>query len=317
MDSHPALARTLERQHLVVTRHQALAAGVSSDALHRLTRTGGRWQRLLPGVFLTVTGTPTEDQRETAALLYAGRGGTLTGPAALRRHGFRRQPPPLIDVLIPAVRKRQSAGFVRIMTTTRLPEYVCYEGPVQFVLAARAVGDAVRDLTDRRDARALVAAAVQTRQCTVGELREELTTGPTRGSALFRSALAEVIEGARSGPEAELVALLRRARLPRPLLNPRLYVGGQLLARPDVWWPEEGVAVEVDSKEWHLSPESWERTMRRHARMTALGILVLHVTPRQIREEPQEVIATIRAALAKSRVRGDRGDLQIRTVPAA
>ena len=291
-----------------------MALGVSSDAIHRMTRSGGRWQRLLPGVYLTVTGTPTEQQREVAAVLYAGRGGTLTGQAALRRHGLVKQAPQLIDVLIGVERTRKSTGFVRIIRTARPPGQVCYVGPAQFVMPARAVADATRDLGDLREVRALVAAAVQTRQCTVGQLRDELMAGPMRGSALLRSALAEVIQGARSGPEAELVALLRKARLPMPLLNPRLYLGDRLLACPDAWWPDQAVAVEVDSKEWHLSPESWERTMRRHTRMTALGIRVLHVTPRQIRQEPREVIATIRIALARNR---EHTNLQVRTIPAA
>jgi len=38
--------------------------------------------------------------------------------------------------------------------------------------------------------------------------------------------------------------------------------------------------------------------MRRHDRLTALGILVLHFTPRQIRYEPEHVLAMIRTALA-------------------
>lgn len=37
--------------------------------------------------------------------------------------------------------------------------------------------------------------------------------------------------------------------------------------------------------------------MRRHARMTALGILVLHFTPRQIRQQPDYVLAAIKAAV--------------------
>ncbi|HEX9064492.1 MAG TPA: hypothetical protein VF843_05255 [Streptosporangiaceae bacterium] len=189
---------------------------------------------------------------------------------------------------------------------------------MQFVFAARAVGDAVRDLTDRGEVRALVAAAVQTRQCTIEQLRVELVEGPTRGSALFRTALAEVIQGARSRPEAELAALIRRARLPQPMLNPRLYVGARFLACPDAWWPEERVAVEVDSREWHLSPESWERTQRRQVRMGACGIVVLPFTPRRIREEPGEVIASIRATLAQRRgYSGPGAGVAIRTVPAA
>ena len=47
------------------------------------------------------------------------------------------------------------------------------------------------------------------------------------------------------------------------MFNARLYVGSEFVAVPDAWWPDVGVAVEVESREWHLSPEDWERTMRR------------------------------------------------------
>jgi very-short-patch-repair endonuclease len=81
------------------------------------------------------------------------------------------------------------------------------------------------------------------------------------------------------------------------MFNPSLYLGAEFLAAPDCWWKEAGVAGEVDSREWHLSPEDWQRTMERHARMTACGIMVLHFTPSQIRLEPAKVAATIRDAL--------------------
>ena len=304
----------MQRQHMVITRRQALACGLGHDAIHRQIRPGGRWQRLLPGVYLGVTGTPTHDQRDTAALLYAGPGGTLTGAAALRRHGMRVLLSDVVDVLIPAKRVRQSTGFVVVHQTTMLPQNVCYVGPIQYALPARAVADAVRGIRDLRTARAVIAAAVQTRRCTIEQLQAELKNGPVRWSALFRAALAEVAQGTRSAPEAELLDLIKRGRLPLPLFNPRLHVGNEFLAKPDAWWPDIGVAVEVDSREWHLSPESWERTMRRHDLMTAAGILVLHFTPRQIREEPDQVIATIRAALASRR--GTEVPL-IRTLPAA
>jgi very-short-patch-repair endonuclease len=98
-------------------------------------------------------------------------------------------------------------------------------------------------------------------------------------------------------------------------MNARLYVGDELIAQPDAWWPEFGVAVEVDSKEWHLSPADWEKTMRRNARLGALGIVVLQFSPRQIRDEPAEVVATIRAAI--ERRRGQSPPPAIRTLPAA
>jgi very-short-patch-repair endonuclease len=301
MDDCKDLDSLLRCQHFVITRRQALVCGVGHDAIRRKISPGGRWQRLLPGVYLAVTGTPTNDQRDIAALLYAGPGGTLTGHSALRRHGLRAPTTDLVNVLVPAKRIRQSMGFVLIHHTTRLPELVCYVGPVQYALPARAVGDAARELRDLRTVRAVLAAAVQTRKCTIEQLEAELKAGPVRGSALFRAALGEVACGARSSPEAELLRLITRGQLPVPMFNPSLYIGEEFLAKPDAWWPALAVAIEVDSKEWHLSPESWEQTMRRHDRMTAAGILVLHFTPRQIRGEPDQVLTTIRAALVSRR----------------
>ena len=301
MDIDARLADLLGRQHQVITRQQALAYGTDKNAVDRLIRPGGRWQRLLPGVYLTVTGTPTQNQREMAALLYAGPGGTLTGQAALRRHGMRTVPAQVIDVLIPAKRVRQSRGFVLLHQTLRLPPLVCYEGPIQYALAARAVADAARAMKDLTSVRAIVAAAVQTRRCTIEQLDEELQAGPVRGSALLRAALAEVGLGTRSAPEAELFDLIRRGRLPAPILNPLLYAGDELLARPDAWWPAYALAVEVDSREWHLSPERWEETMRRHDRMAEFGIQALHFSPRQIRQKPDAVLATIRNTLGRRR----------------
>jgi len=49
----------------------------------------------------------------------------------------------------------------------------------------------------------------------------------------------------------------------------------------DAWWAAAGVAAEIDSREWHLAPAGWERTMRRHAEMISQGILVLHFSPGQ------------------------------------
>jgi very-short-patch-repair endonuclease len=105
---------------------------------------------------------------------------------------------------------------------------------------------------------------------------------------------------------ALLAELLRKQHtvVPMPMFNARLYAGQVLIAVADAWWPEAAVVAEVDSREWHLSPADWERTLRRHARLTAHGILVLHFTPRQIRTEPAQVVAAIRAAQDAARAEG-------------
>ncbi len=175
------------------------------------------------------------------------------------------------------------------------------DGAVRFTLAARAVADASRELGSLREVRAVTADAVQRNCCRLADLCEELAQAPRRHSGWLREALEEVADGVRSVAEGDLRSLIIRAGLPRPMFNPRLLVGEEFLSKPDAWWPDAGVAAEVDSREWHLSPEDWERTLARHARMIGYGILVLHFTPHQVRTQPDWVAAEIRSALGAGR----------------
>jgi hypothetical protein len=309
-----AVAARLAQQRSVITRAQAQAAGMTRDMLRWRVYDTGRWQKLLPGVYLAVTGTPTAEQREMAALLYAGPSAVLTGPAALRRHGLRVPDTGIVDVLVAARCQRKSAAFTRLHRSNAMPEIMCLDHGISFALVARAVADTVRQLTSLRDARAVVAEAVQTRRCHVDLLVGELRAGPRRGSALLRQALAEVADGIRSAAEGDLHTLLKRSGLPMPMFNPLLFYGRLFIAKPDAWWPEAGVAAEVESREWHLSPEDWERTLERDAVMSKHGIIVLHFTPRQIRTQPEAVIATISQALTAAR---QRPAPPLRAVPAS
>jgi hypothetical protein len=297
-----ALARTLDQQLEVITRKQAVAVGLTKHALRHRLRVGGPWQGLLPGVYLAATGSPTRIQQEMAAMLYAGPGSVITGLAAVRQHHIRGPVTESVDVLIPASRRRRDADFVQLHRTTRLPTRVWQLGPLRYALPARAVADAVRDLTSLRDVRAMVADAVQRGHCRVPDLSEELSQGPSVGSKLFREALADVADGIHSAAEGDLKDLLAKSGLSAPLFNASIYDGdGTFIARPDAWWPEKGVAVEVDSHEWHLSPHDHTRTLERQRRMGKRGILVLPFTPREIRTQPAKVIAAIRDALKSGR----------------
>jgi hypothetical protein len=297
-----AVCQLLSRQLDVITRRQALAAGVTASSLRHRLGPGNSWQSLMPGVYLAATGTPTIIQQQMAAMLHAGRGSVITGPAALQQHRIRGPAADLIDVLIPASRRRQNAAFVRLHRTTRMPKRIWRFGPLYYALPARAVADTVRDLTSLRDVRAMVADAVQRSACTVPDLSAELDHGQSVGSKLFREALADVADGIRSTAEGDLKDLLAKSGLPAPLFNASIYGGdGTFIARPDAWWPERGVAVEVDSHEWHLSPHDHTRTLERQRRMGKHGIVVRPFTPREIRTQPADVINTIRHALETGR----------------
>jgi hypothetical protein len=202
---------------------------------------------------------------------------------------------------------------VRVLPTTRMPEFIMASGAIRFTLAARAVADAGQQLSSFRDCRAVAAGAVQRRRCTLDDLANELAGMPRRYSGWLREALAEVADGVRSVAEGDLRTLIRRAGLPAPMYNAQLYVGRQLIAIADAWWPDAGVAAEVDSREWHLSPDDYERTLQRSARMTGHGILMVHLTPKQIRAESETVAAQLSAALMRGRA---APALNIRARPA-
>jgi hypothetical protein len=309
-----SLVRTLDRQLDVITRRQAQAVGLTKHALQHRLRVGGPWQSLLPGVYLAATGTPTQVQQEMAALLYAGPASVITGPTALSHHRIRGPAAEQIDVLMPASRRRRDAQFVRLHRTTRLPERIWRFGPLRYALPARAVADAARDLDSLRDVRAVVADAVQRRSCEIMQLHEELKAGPHVGSALLREALSDVADGIRSAAEGDLKDLLVKSGLPLPLFNPMVYAANTFVARPDAWWPEFGIGIEVDSREWHTSPEDHASTLARGRRMAVHQMIILRFTPKQIRAAPAQVIADIRRTLDAAR---GRPPLNLRTIPAA
>jgi hypothetical protein len=306
------LARVLARQHQVISRDQAFACAMSQAALRYRIRPDGPWQPILPGVYLAGRGAAGRNQRASAAWAYAGRAIAITGVAALEWHATlvdqpgswrKAENPDAVDVLVPVNCRRQDAGFARLHRTALPPPRIYDDGDVGYVPVPRAVADAARYGTAMSDIRALVAGAVQQDKVTVSQLAAEVDRGSPRGTAQLRAVLADVADGIRSSTEADLKKLIKREGLPEPMYNARLFVNGKFLAVTDAWWPQACVAVEVDSREWHLSPADWQYTMDRHAKMTACGILLLHFPPKRLRSAGRVIGAEIRATLEVGRSR--------------
>lgn len=307
------LARLLRRQYGVVTRSQAFECGMTPGAMTHRLRSDGPWHQMLPGVYLTVTGTATADQRDVAALLYAGPRSVITGPVAVRRHNLRCAGLNLLDVLVPVDTRRKSTGYVQIQRTTRMPADPYTTGPIRFTSLARAVADAARGMTRFSDVQALVCEAVQRGRCTLEQLVAELNDGPSAGTRWYRMALAEVGEGIRSAAEGDLKRLIDRSDLDKPVYNADLYtLDGIFLGRPDAWFGRAGVAGEVDSREYHMSARDYAETTMRHNRMEAAGIHMLHWLPSTIKGKPGRIIADLRDAIAAG---NERPELPIRAVP--
>lgn len=261
----------------------------------------GRWQRALPGVYFTFSGSPTEDQRLTAALRYAGPRAVLSGQSALRRYGLRQfAEPSRVLVLVPHGRRVRSTGAVAVRQTRRLPDPAEQADGFPVSGIARATIDAVIGETDLSTVRAVIAAPVQRRLCTVESLHLELRAAPVRGSALARRALSEVAGGARSAPECAALTLFRRARLPAFEANADVYDDqGGWLACADYLWKELRAVSELESREWHLDPSSWERTLRRYRRLAEHGYSVLPLPPSALTRDPAGTVRQVRSWLRR------------------
>ncbi len=288
---------TLE-QFGVVSRGQALQCGLRPSSIDSLIRPEGPWQRIVPGVYSTTTGTVSPDQRAMAALLHAGPQGVITGAAAVRRHRLRCAGLNEIDVLVPTKVRVQSTGFVRIIHTTRMPDKFYSTSLIRFTVPERAVADAARGMTRFSDIREVIAEAILHGRCDIASLVRELEEGPSAGARLYRAALGEISAGIRSAAEGDFKDLIDESDLEKPMYNPELYAeDGTFLGIPDAWWQRAGVAAEVDSREYHTSPEDHKRTIMRHNHMEGHGIKVLHFLPSTIRTEPRTVLGNLRGAI--------------------
>lgn len=294
------LDRFIAQQRQVITRRQVLECGVPPSTISYKISLRGPWQLLLPGIYLTVTGAATQEHREIAALLFAGPESVITGPCAIRRHRLQSPGPATVDVLVSPAVRRLSTEFVRLRHTQRMPKTWLATGPVRFAEVPRAVADTARQLSSLEDVRSVVYQAVQQRACTVRDLVTELKEGPGKRSGLFRLVLTEAADGIMSGAEADFRSLVMRGRLPEPMFNARLYtLDGTFIAMVDAWWEDAGVAAEVDSRAYHLSPAAQDKDRDRHAKLIAHGIFPLHFSPYRIRREGEAVLADIAAALEK------------------
>lgn len=285
-------------QRGLVTAAQLVELRLAPSMIHHRARTGGPWSRILPAVYLTAGGEPNRSQQRVAALLYAGATGVLTGVDALDLLGVRaerRPTPPPVHVLIDHAVRRTSVGFVLVERTRRLPTPTTRDG---FAIAPieRAVVDHCRRLQRRGDVTALVARAVQLGNASVPRLEHEVAAAPRRNTALVREAVAAIGDGVASAPEAELRRLVLASALPTPLWNPDLVdATGAFIARPDAYWPDSALAVEVESREFHFEAADWTRTMERQSRMTSRGITVLPYPPSRLRQAPEAVLSEIAA----------------------
>ncbi|MBT2411973.1 hypothetical protein J7I94_15575 [Streptomyces sp. ISL-12] len=314
----------------VLTAAQLRAHGVTAAETDERCRPGGPWQRLLPGVVLLHPGPPTGEERLRAVLLYAapqraaggvpaqpGPGGEagagrseamITGLAALTLHGVAGAPPlpslDTIDVLVPRQRRLRSAGWARIVRATAPPEPETVTG-VPVAPVARALADAVAVLTDAGAVHRLLTEAVRGGHCEPAAVVRELRRARLLSRPHVVDAVESLVAEGRAITEERLYRMVREYGLPDPVWNVELRLpGGPRLGGLDAYWPDHAVAVELDTRGHRQGDDAQaSRAARKRERLERLGVTVVHLTPRELRDFPEQQAVVVRTALMAA---GDR-----------
>ncbi|MET9392256.1 hypothetical protein ABZY20_17970 [Streptomyces sp. NPDC006624] len=310
----------------VMTTAQLRSHGVSAAEANGQCRSGGPWQQLLPGVVLLHPGPPTSEERLHAVLMYAAREratavpaqpgaegphvaaypeAMITGLAALTLHGFSCTPPlpslDVIDVLVPRLRRLRSTGCARIVRTPVLPAPEQVTGlPVAPV--ARALADAVAGLSDAVVVRRLMTEAVRGAHCDPASVVRELTEARLLNRPHVLDAVDSLLAEGRVIAEDRLYRMVRAFDLPDPVWNVDLRLpGGPYLGGLDAYWPEQAVALELDTRAPRQDDDTlWSEYARKREHLERLGITVVHITPRKLRDCPEQQATVIRTALMAS-----------------
>lgn len=298
------LNRIAESQHGVVTRAQALECGYSDSAIGRCIQ-AGLWERPRRGVYKLRPAPLTFEGRLTATILRAPGRTWASHRSAARLWRLRHDGPQVVEVSTTA----NLRGLRSVHDVATMPERdrtVVRGVPVTSV--ERTLAD-VGAVVPAASLEAMTLEAVRLRITTVGALRDRLDEGDAGrfGPPTLRRLLDRWtdFEAAESVLEARLRRLVRRRRLPEGVPQLDVYDGERFVARLDLAYPDEKIAVEADGYRWHGDPARWRADLARRNELTRLGWQVLHFTWNDLKFDEQRVAATIAGAVNRARKRQD------------
>lgn len=296
------LARWAAAQHQLITIEQALEAGLSRRTIDRRVATG-EWTRASSRVLALSSGPRGLERRLMAAQLHQPSA-VASFRAAARLQGFAF----LTDVQAEVTVTYQDSNrnpFARVHRSADLfAEDIVRVGPLRttsiartaadlFVCYRRARGERIVDdllLSGRLALDELAAAHERYAGCgrpgtvTVREVIQARNGVVGVERTMLEKAYHRLVAG------TELADFVEQVPLPGWLDGP---------SRVDVAYPQARVIVELDGRRWHGHREQFERDRRRDNEAQLAGWVVLRFTWDQLRNRPDEVLATVRSALRR------------------
>jgi very-short-patch-repair endonuclease len=280
-----------ELQRGLASRAQLLAVGLSGTKIHgRIER--GLLHPVHRAVYRVGHTAPLEFAAELAAVLACGPRTVLSGRSA--GYVWALLPRPRGPIQVSGVVRRERPGVrARRVPVGRSEVTRCRGIPITSV--ARTVIDIAAEL-DPLQLESVVGNAERRRLVRRADLKASADlAGRRRGAARLRELLRRQDNPAltRSDTEKRFLRLVRASGLPAPDHNMPFGI-----YELDTVWPGARLVVELDGWEAHGTRADFERDRARDAELQASGFAVLRFTWRQVRYEPQLVLARLVRALA-------------------
>jgi hypothetical protein len=287
------LDNLLARQAGVISRGQALAAGLSGAAVdHRVK--ARRWQPLYPGVYLAAdrrsghsrTAGRADEVRVRAALLWAGEDALLCGRAAAWWYGMVDEPPPIVSVSIGRRRRLRHRAGVGVIRRELAPQDRHRHRGLAVTAPALTVLEAAVELGE--DGAAFLDGALRGSVRFADVHAANGRYARTTGSATAGRLLGAATERSAVGGRRELRALLRGAGACG--WTDAIQVDGQPV---DAAFPVARVAVLASGWAEPVDPQGAAAATRRWTALVGQGWTIVHVTWRDLVERPHGVLADI------------------------
>lgn len=280
-----AVVGTMRRQLGLITRQQALAAGLTEGRIRGRVRRR-EWWVIRPQVYASVAVAPTPAQAVLAVVLSAGPEAWASHRTAARLHGLDVPHPPSIDVVTTPGRSLRLDGVSHHRSRLLDPADLTCMGGVPATSVGRTIVDCARWLPGRRLAHA-IDDACRRRLLTYDELdacHARLDRGRRTGRRLVvpvRPVVADRAGGRLPGGsnrELDVLEVLAAAGRELPVQQHLVVVAGRE-RKLDFAYPDDLVAIEWDGFAEHgLIRSTFDDDRHRDNELRLAGWIVIHIT---------------------------------------
>jgi hypothetical protein len=297
-----ALDRAARATWRVFTIGELHEFGISRDQVRTMVARG-QLHRLHQGIYLYGHPDAPWQAEFLAAQYLGGPGAYLTRGSGLAAMGIWRPYTREIHVTTGIDRRGRRGVVIHRTRVPPRPDELTADGPLRYARLPRLLLE-LTPVSNEHQLTKLITQGVQQNKLDHALMRVVLERYAGQpGIGLLTAAYAAYLPEpkAKSNLEARFDReLARRPWIPEPTRNAFLEVGG-IRWELDRWWPEHGVVVEVDGRDFHTAVADRAKDELKRAKLLTVGIQVLTVSDWRIDYQIADALDDLEAILALRR----------------